>query len=70
MPKFLSVNWKTSLNGFGVILAAVGAAMIAAFDGNPETVVDWNVVVLAVLTGIGLIKARDWDKTSKQSGAK
>jgi hypothetical protein len=50
---------KTTLAGVGAILVAVGAAMSAMFDSDPVTVPQWDVVIAAVLAGIGLIFAKD-----------
>ena len=56
---------KTTLAGVGAILVAVGAAMSAMFDADPLTVPQWDVVIAAILAGIGLIFAKD----SKAPGA-
>ena len=56
---------KTTLAGVGAILVAVGAAMSAMFDADPLTVPQWDVVIAAILAGIGLIFAKD----SKASSA-
>jgi len=50
---------KTTLAGIGAILVAVGAAMAAMFDADPLTVPQWDVVIAAILAGIGLIFAKD-----------
>ena len=50
---------KTTLAGVGAILVAVGAAMSAMFDADPITVPQWDVVIAAILAGIGLIFAKD-----------
>ena len=52
-------NRKTTLAGIGAILVAVGAALKAAFDGDPSTNFDINSTVTAVSAGIGLILAKD-----------
>ena len=56
---------KTTLAGVGASLVAVGAAMSAMFDADPLTVPQWDVVIAAILAGIGLIFAKD----SKASSA-
>lgn len=61
-------SWKTSAAGIGAILIAVGSALTATFDGDPATVADWGAVVAAVIAGIGLIAARDNDKSSQDVG--
>lgn len=50
---------KTTFAGVGAILVAVGAAMSAMFDADPTTMPQWDVVIAAVLAGIGLIFAKD-----------
>lgn len=61
-------SWKTTGAGIGAILVAVGSALTAMFDGDPATVADWGAVVAAVIAGIGLIAARDNDKSSQDVG--
>lgn len=50
---------KTTIAGVGAILVAVGAALVAMFDADPTTMPQWDVVIAAVLAGIGLIFAKD-----------
>lgn len=52
-------NNKTTLAGIGAILVAVGAALKAAFDGDPATTLDLTSTVTAISAGIGLILAKD-----------
>lgn len=66
----MKASWKTTLAGIGAILAAIGPALKAVFDGDPSTNPDWAVVATAVTAGIGLIFARDNKVTSEQAGAK
>ena len=63
-------SWKTTVSGIGAILAAVGGAMTALFDGNAATNPDWTAVIAAVVAGFGLIFARDNKVTSEDAGAK
>lgn len=63
-------NWKTTLAGLGAILISVGVAMQSHFDGNPETVVNWEVVLASLVAGVGLLYARDGDKSSAQLAEK
>lgn len=63
-------NWKTTLAGLGAILISVGVAMQAFFDGNPETVVNWEVVLASLVAGLGLVFARDGDKSTAQLAEK
>ena len=61
-------SWKTTTAGIGAILVAVGSALSSMFDNDPATVADWGAVVAAVIAGIGLLAARDNDKSSKDVG--
>ena len=57
-------NTKTTLAGVGAILVAVGGALKAIFDADPSTNVDLTTTIAAVTAGIGLIMAKDADKTA------
>ena len=61
-------SWKTTTAGIGAILVAVGSALSATFDADQTTVADWGAVVAAVIAGIGLLAARDNDKSSQDVG--
>lgn len=52
-------NFKTTLLGVGVILAAVGGAIKAVLDGDSSTNVDIPTVVASISAGFGLILAKD-----------
>ena len=62
-------SWKTTLAGIAAIVAAVATAVSAQFDNDPATVPDWTLVIGMVTAGVGLVLARDNDKTSEQVGA-
>jgi len=57
-------NTKTTLAGVGAILVAVGGALKAVFDNDPTTNLDLTTTIAAVTAGIGLIWAKDADKTA------
>lgn len=63
-------SWKTTGLGVCTILGAVGLAGKAVLDGDPSTNIDFPVLITAVMTGFGLIFARDNNVTSEQAGAK
>jgi len=63
-------NWKTTGAGVAAILVAVSAALTALSDNDPATNIDFALLVSSVIAGVGLICARDGDKTSEQVGAK
>lgn len=58
-------SWKTTGAGIASILVAVGSAVSALTDNDPATTVDWGALSAALVAGIGLIFARDNDKSSK-----
>jgi hypothetical protein len=59
---------RTTIAGIATILSAILIALAAMFDSNPATVADWGVVFAGVSTGIGLLLARDNDKSSEDVG--
>jgi len=61
-------SWKTTMTGVVTIVLAVGTAALAWLKTG--TFPDIGPVVAAVTAGVGLILARDNDKTSEQVGAK
>lgn len=68
-------NWKTTILGVLALITAVGAfagTVEQIFEGNiPEA---WALAqqnyegLIAALVGLGLINARDADKSSEESG--
>lgn len=63
-------SWKTTTAGIAGIIIAIASCVQAALDGDPLTVPNYEVALAAVLTGLGLIFARDNDVSSEQAGAK
>jgi hypothetical protein len=63
-------SWKTTILGIAGILVAVGTAARALLDGDPATTINIEMTIAAITTGIGLIFARDNNKTSEDVGAK
>jgi hypothetical protein len=63
-------SWKTTACGILAIVIAVASALKAMWDGDPATVADWSTVGTSVMAGIGLLMARDNDKSSEDVGAK
>lgn len=60
-----TVSWKTTLVGVLVFVEALATNLQYVFDNNPETVADWNVVVIAATAMIGLLIAKDGDKSTE-----
>jgi hypothetical protein len=63
-------SWKTTAAGIAAAVAAWAMQLQALWDADPATVPDWGIPVAATIAAIGLIVARDNDKTSEASGAK
>jgi len=61
-------NWKTTAGGIAAIITAAAGAAKLMLDGDPTTNPDWNIVMVAVFTGVALLKARDHDKSSEDCG--
>lgn len=59
----ISKNWKTTGLGIAAILTAGGAALTALTDNDPATLPDWGALIAAVIAGVGLIFAKDGDKS-------
>jgi len=61
--KNMTKNWKTTGLGVAAIMTAAGAALTALTDGSDATVPDWGALIAAVIAGVGLIFAKDSDKS-------
>lgn len=61
-------SWKTTLSGVGVILTALGVGIKFIVAGDFGSAV--TAIVGGISGGIGLIAARDNDKSSEDVGAK
>ena len=64
-------SWKTTLCGLLGIVAA-GITMIAQpiLDGDPSTVPQWAAFGTTIAAAVGLLFARDNDKSSEDVGTK
>jgi hypothetical protein len=53
---YLAANWKTTLGGFLLLILAIlmGAGIIPG---------GWETTIMSILTGLGLIVAKDAGKT-------
>lgn len=56
-------NWRTFLCGLGSLLSAAGEFLSMSFDEDPTTQPNYVFISSMVLVGIGLIFARDANKT-------
>ena len=66
----MTKSWKTTAAGVAGIIIAIASCAQAALDGDPATVPNYEVALAAVITGLGLIFARDNGVSSEQAGAK
>ena len=57
--RYAGANRATTLAGIGTIMGAIGSALVAHFDGDPSTIVDWPLVWAGLVSGWGLIVARN-----------
>ena len=63
--KYLS--WKTTAAGIGMIVTALFTMILQPLtDSDPATNPDYNVAIAAIIAGVGLLFARDNDKTSEE----
>lgn len=51
-------NSKTTLAGIGAILTAAGMVINGLANNTP---IEWSIVVSSLITGIGLLLAKDWN---------
>lgn len=63
-------SWQTTVTGICLISLAVINSAKLLVDGDTATNPDWNMTMAEILTGIGLIFARDNNKSSEAVGVK
>ena len=61
-------SWKTTVSGVLTIVVAIGSAALGFMQTG--ALPDLGVLAAAITAGVGLIVARDNDKSSEQVGAK
>jgi len=59
-------SWKTTTVAVLVAVVALANALIAAWDSDPSTAADWNVVVTAIMAAVGLFLAKDSDQDDEK----
>lgn len=52
-------SWRTTVLGITTVLAALAGILQAVLDNDPATNPDMTVAMAAILSGVGLIFARD-----------
>lgn len=76
LNKVLGINWKTTILGIGVIVAAGGRFVLAFRSKNYDftALAEDGQLIMTTLTGVlagfGLTKAKDQNVTGTGSGAK
>ena len=63
-------SWKTTVSGLLAALTVIFGQVTNLFDGDSNTVADWNIVIATVMTAIGLFNSRDNNVSSEEAGAK
>lgn len=63
-------SWKTTITGILMIVGSISALLLKFFNGEAVDSDEWATALAAIVAGIGLITARDNDKTSEETGAK
>ena len=60
-----TVSWKTTAIGVLVFVESLAVALRAFLDSDPSTVADWNIVIVAATAMVGLLFAKDGDKSTE-----
>jgi peptidoglycan/LPS O-acetylase OafA/YrhL len=63
-------SWQTTLAGLAALGGAILLAVAAHFDGDPATTPNWEAIYVAAMAAVGLVFARDNNKSSESVGAK
>lgn len=64
----MKASWRTTVTGILTIIIAVASAALSFLKTG--TLPDWGILSAAVVSGVGLITARDANVTSEQQGIK
>jgi hypothetical protein len=70
MEKIFGKSWRTGLFGAGGLGTIAWNIVSALMDGDPATVVNWEVTIPAVIVSCALLFTRDNKVTSEDVGAK
>jgi uncharacterized membrane protein len=65
MFQLFTVNWKTSVSGVALFISTLAMQIGYQFDADATTVADWNLVVATFIAMVGLLNARDNNKSSE-----
>lgn len=63
-------SWKTTLASCLLAAGALCQAVGAAIDADPTTTPDWGKFVTLLVIAVGLLFARDADKSSQDAGVR
>lgn len=61
-------SWKTTLTGVLTIITAITSAALGYFKTG--VLPDFGILIAAIMSGVGLITARDANVSSEQQGIK
>lgn len=64
------VSKETTIAGILAFCAVFFPEVYKSFDGDQSTITNWNLILSAAMTMIGLWRARDNNKSSEAVGAK
>tara|TARA_R100000329_G_scaffold33165_1_gene30811 strand:- start:6892 stop:7110 length:219 start_codon:yes stop_codon:yes gene_type:complete len=67
LKKAFAVNWKTTAMAIGQLAVVYGTAIQNHLDGDPSTKVSIEILIASTITALGLIFARDADKSSRDN---
>ena len=65
LPKAVTVNWETTAAGVVQLLIVLLTQVGHWLDSDPATVVDWNIVAVSIGAFVGLLRARDANKSTE-----
>jgi len=60
-------SWKTTVLGWIAAAIVILTALQSQFDGNPETIANWETVLAAIVGASAFTLARDNEKRSEEA---
>lgn len=70
MKTAIMKSWKTTLGGVAAALVMIFQQVQFALDDSPDTVIDWNIVAVAIGLIFFAVNSRDNDVSSESAGVK
>jgi uncharacterized BrkB/YihY/UPF0761 family membrane protein len=59
----LATSRNLTILGAAMILGALSTAAAALWDGDPSTTINWEVLIAAIVTGVGFILGKGAQST-------